>query len=230
MTHFARAPIIAGCTNYCTSKTDYIQPSSIDILSSGTGTTGKQSVLWQGTQGDLRLTSLTEFDANNLYFVTSVTVQNIGQQTITDFYYVRTVDPDQGQWHPENGYQYTTRNWISAQPYQDGDPAGRSDPNVPSKCLISCYAANGDTHLNHMFGGLAAINDNCRVGINPYGQLANDDPTLPWTSTRWEVRLDEERRKKAGAKRQQRTTNRLSFRSPFSSSLRSSRIPSSLDS
>ena len=37
-----------------------------------------------------------------------------------------------------------------------------------------------------MYGGLAAINDNCRVGINPRGQLSNNDPMLPWTSTRWE--------------------------------------------
>lgn len=71
------------------SGTAYISPSTIEILSSGSGSTGKQSVLWQGTEENLKLTSLTEFDASNLYFVTTVAVQNLGMDEITDFHYVR---------------------------------------------------------------------------------------------------------------------------------------------
>ena len=161
-----------------------IQPQSIEILSTGSGDNGKQSVLWQGTQDSIKLTALTEFDGKSLYFTTSLTVQNIGSSDVNDFYYTRTVDPDQGQYHNS---RYVTKNWVSAQPYLPSDPSGRSDPDTPSKCLVSSYAGgSGSTSYPELFGGLAAINSNCRVGINPSGQIINKEPALPWTSKRWE--------------------------------------------
>lgn len=51
-----------------------------------TSTPDIQSALWVGRSGELEVTKVTQFGNNNLYFTTSVKLQNIGTSVITNVY------------------------------------------------------------------------------------------------------------------------------------------------
>jgi hypothetical protein len=57
-------------------------PSTFQI----TSTAYIQSTLWVARSGDVEVTKVTQFGNDNLYFTTSVKVQNVGSSPITDFY------------------------------------------------------------------------------------------------------------------------------------------------
>ncbi|GMI14839.1 hypothetical protein TrLO_g12317 [Triparma laevis f. longispina] len=154
---------------------DNLSTDSIEIMSDGGGDTGVQSALWIGSSGDIKLSALTEFDGDDLYFTTSITVTNKGTDEITDFYYMRTVDPDQEQPHTGN---YVTNNWVEYQRFETGDPDGRASTDFSNLCLV---ASTGTTYTN-LYGGLATINSHCRAGTFGFN---NKNPSQPWSDTTW---------------------------------------------
>jgi hypothetical protein len=62
-----------------------------------TSTETRLSASWIGTGGMLKVSKSTSFGVNDLYFTTSVTLENVGDNTIFDVAYMRNVDPDQEQ-------------------------------------------------------------------------------------------------------------------------------------
>jgi hypothetical protein len=54
---------------------------------------------------------VTQFNDDSVYFTTTVTLQNIGTSTVTNLYYMRTVDADPEQVFYTN---YDTRNYVTA--------------------------------------------------------------------------------------------------------------------
>lgn len=67
--------------------------------------------LWEGTLGALRIQAKTKLKKDKLYFTTTVKLVNTGTTTLYDFYYDRTVDPDQEVPTPGGG-SFTTDNKI----------------------------------------------------------------------------------------------------------------------
>lgn len=57
-------------------------PSTFMITSTDT----TQSSLWIGKSGGVQISMITEFSNTNLYFTTSVTIQNIGSDVLSDVY------------------------------------------------------------------------------------------------------------------------------------------------
>jgi hypothetical protein len=51
-----------------------------------TSTDASQSSLWVGKSGGVQVSMITEFGNDNLYFTTSVTMQNIGADVLSDVY------------------------------------------------------------------------------------------------------------------------------------------------
>ena len=104
-------------------------------------------------------------------------MKNMGTNTMTDIYYMRTVDPDQEQ--PWSG-NYATLNWVNAQRFVDGEtPADRADSTSANKCFI---AAHGVTN-SELYCGLGTINSHCRV--NHWG-FNNNDASSSWDNTQWQ--------------------------------------------
>ena len=89
-----------------------IKATSFSITSEGSGPDGKQSAVWQGSLGSLKVTKIMEFSGDDLFFTTTVTLTNEGSEPVNDVYYMRSVDPDQGEWH---GDGFKTKNWVEFQ-------------------------------------------------------------------------------------------------------------------
>eukprot|EP00947_MAST-08B_sp_MAST-8B-sp1_P003254 g3254.t1 len=72
------------------------------------------SALWVGERDQIKVSKIIKFQSNKRFFTTTVTLENTGTTSVSDIYYQRTVDPDQGQ--PWCGL-YDTNNYIK---YQSG--------------------------------------------------------------------------------------------------------------
>ncbi|MGC4056757.1 MAG: gliding motility-associated C-terminal domain-containing protein [Chitinophagaceae bacterium] len=66
---------------------------------------------WEGTLGKLNITAITRIKKDKLYFTTTVKIKNTGTATLYNFYYDRTVDPDNEVAVPGGG-SFTTDNKI----------------------------------------------------------------------------------------------------------------------
>jgi hypothetical protein len=64
---------------------------------SDTSVTGRLSAVWVGQAANLKVSKSTSFGVNDLYFTTTVTLQNMGTTQMTAVNYMRNVDPDQEQ-------------------------------------------------------------------------------------------------------------------------------------
>jgi hypothetical protein len=64
---------------------------------SDTSVTGRLSAVWVGQAANLKVSKSTSFGVNDLYFTTTVTLQNMGTVQMTAVNYMRNVDPDQEQ-------------------------------------------------------------------------------------------------------------------------------------
>ncbi|MCB9021558.1 MAG: PKD domain-containing protein [Chitinophagales bacterium] len=75
-------------------------------------------VIWQGTLSGVTITQRSVLHADDLYFVTWVTLSNESGSDFTDVYYRRNIDPDNEQLATGS---YTTINTVEANPFM-GDP------------------------------------------------------------------------------------------------------------
>jgi hypothetical protein len=82
----------------------------------------------------------TVFGAEDLYFSTTVTLQNVWNETLYEVQYMRNVDPDQEQ--PWTG-DFKTQNYVKYQPYRASDGVDRRNTSYPNMCLV---VAEGVTH------------------------------------------------------------------------------------
>lgn len=142
-----------------------------------TSTAETQSTLWVGTYRNLKISKVTQFNNDDLFFTTSVTFENIGSSPLTDVYYQRSVDPDQEQPYYRN---YRTLNYVKYQPAAaDGSDCCLSrdyvNPAVPSMSLV---CAVGKTNKD-FFLGMGSTNPNIRVShfgfYSPYPDQAYGD-------------------------------------------------------
>jgi hypothetical protein len=78
-----------------------------------TNTGGIKQATWQGTMGNLSVKQVTTLNDTDLFFTISVVLKNSGSSTISNVYYVRTVDPD-NDWATSTA-QGTTINKIQYQ-------------------------------------------------------------------------------------------------------------------
>ncbi|MCI5221711.1 MAG: hypothetical protein D3924_03290, partial [Candidatus Electrothrix sp. AR4] len=87
--------------------TKLLDTSSVDI----------QSATWEGTAGSgreqLRINHSVSVKEGDLFFVITVSMTNIGSDTLKSVEYMRNVDPDQEQRWTKN---FTTDNWVKFQP------------------------------------------------------------------------------------------------------------------
>jgi hypothetical protein len=59
---------------------------------------GRLSSVWVGSAADvLKIFKTTSFGASDLYFTTTVTLENTSPYTLSNVQYMRNVDPDQEQ-------------------------------------------------------------------------------------------------------------------------------------
>ena len=58
---------------------------------------GTLAALWMGEIGPLRVTSVSWFHEDDTLVTTSVTLENIGHETLSDVDYHRSINPDQEQ-------------------------------------------------------------------------------------------------------------------------------------
>ena len=54
----------------------------------------RASALWVGSVGDLKVTILTTLQADGLYYTYTTSIKNVGDETLTDLTFLRTIDPD----------------------------------------------------------------------------------------------------------------------------------------
>ena len=62
---------------------------------------GQLAAVWIGHAGALMISQVTHFRVSDLYLTTAVTLQNTGSGTMSDVYYMRSIDPSQetvSQW------------------------------------------------------------------------------------------------------------------------------------
>ncbi len=82
-----------------------------------------QAAAWVGElttgSGSLRALQNVAFESDDLFFVMSVTLENIGSTTLTNVRYLRSVDPDQ---EVDLGGDYSTLNSVHYQPGTTGNP------------------------------------------------------------------------------------------------------------
>jgi gliding motility-associated-like protein len=126
------------------------------------------SCTWEGTTsaGDLHWTINYLLKQTDLFYTTTVSVQNLTGTTIPDLYYYRNVDPDNNQ--PISG-DFTTTNKIVAQP-----TSGLC--NTAHVSATSVLPASQP--MSYM--GFAATGASWRVG---YGGFSNRDAYAMWTGT-----------------------------------------------
>ena len=150
-----------------------VVPQSNEI----TSTASTQSTLWVGKYRDLKVSKVTQFDNDDVYFTTSVTLENTGSTPLTNVYYQRTVDPDQERVYY---YQYRTLNYVKYQPAaEDGSDCCLSNdyvnPDVPSMSLVVAVGKNN----KDFFLGMGSTNPSIRVShfgfYSPYPNQAYGD-------------------------------------------------------
>ena len=130
---------------------------------------GKLSAVWVGQTGDLKISKVTSFGVEDLYFTTTVTLKNTGSSSLHDVKYMRNVDPDQEQ--PWTG-SYTTKNYVK---YQRTD---RPHADYPDMALVVAY---GPSHPQCVLG-LGTVHPNAYV--THYG-FQNNDAEAGFTNTAW---------------------------------------------
>ena len=134
-------------TNYnnnsiCASNTI---PGSIISTQSGSL---EKSATWQGNIGGLNITAKTFIPGGALFFVTRVTITNTSAAPVSNIYYMRNVDPDQGVSTPGSTGSSSTYNSIVSQ-----------TPNSCNSALVSATARiNGMEYL-----GLGSKDPRARV-------------------------------------------------------------------
>ncbi|SNB47923.1 HYR domain-containing protein [Geobacter sp. DSM 9736] len=103
-----------------------------------------KSALWVGTangrEGKLDVTQNVSFNVNDLFFTMNVVFTNTGTSTLHALKYMRNVDPDQEVELPYG--DFTTRNWVEAQPPRSGVPGksglpARPDGNTSSALVLA---------------------------------------------------------------------------------------------
>ena len=67
---------------------------------SDTSVDGRLSAVWVGLYGVLKISKSTSFGVDDLFFTTTVTLQNTGTSVLYEIDYMRNVDPDQEQVRP----------------------------------------------------------------------------------------------------------------------------------
>ncbi|KAJ1431262.1 hypothetical protein B484DRAFT_478969, partial [Ochromonadaceae sp. CCMP2298] len=114
-----------------------------------------QSVLWVGTSGVLQISKVVHLDNDKLYFATSVQVKNIGSATVTDFFYTRTIDPDQEKtmYGP-----FETQNYVNYQPTAIGEAAYVNENNGNTALVVAVGKTNYDFFL-----GMGTVNSRAKV-------------------------------------------------------------------
>jgi len=106
------------------------------------------SAVWQGeydksTSEKLAITQTTSIDTSTVYFVTYVTLKNVGTSTLNNIYYMRTLDPDNDVTLSSD---YTTRNVVTWK-----------IPNPSNKVAVSTWGV----HYTRAFCGLGT--EDCRA-------------------------------------------------------------------
>ena len=114
------------------------------------------STLWVKTHDEVKISKIMKFASNKMYFTTTVTLVNTGATDITEVYYVRSVDPDQGQ--PWCSGNYRTNNYVLYQPPHDGD-AGRPH-------------SSGDPWALVVAEGPGAVGSDCRKRTQGLGTIS----------------------------------------------------------
>lgn len=109
--------------NYGRQGVFQVPQTSLTETSSGS----TQSAVWVGTAASgseqLRITQNVHFDVDDLFFIMSMTLTNVGTVTLDSVEYMRNVDPDQ---ELDIGGGFSTRNYVLYQPERIGVP-GRPD-------------------------------------------------------------------------------------------------------
>jgi hypothetical protein len=88
---------------YCMVICRFLQKGKMGLQSiapttvQDTSAAGILGGVWVGQGGQLKISKATTFNVNNLYFVTTVTLKNVGSVALKDVMYMRNVDPDQEQ-------------------------------------------------------------------------------------------------------------------------------------
>ena len=77
-----------GRVNLASFKPSYVRDTS---------TESRLSAAWVGTAGSLKVSKVTSFGVLDLYFTTTVTLENVGEGPLYGVQYMRNVDPDQEQ-------------------------------------------------------------------------------------------------------------------------------------
>lgn len=138
----------AGMTG--TGFSGLLTGSNTSFVSSG----GKSVGTWTGTMGDLSIVQTTTLDTDKLYFVINVKLTNTGDTTLTNIYYDRTLDPDQGVMHtaPILTRRFVTKNTIVSQisstsnsvlvSAEDTTPVHAYLGLGTKDCRAKCYALN----------------------------------------------------------------------------------------
>ena len=139
------------------------------VAPADTSDEGKLSAVWVGSTPNLKVSKVTSFGVDDLYFTTTVTLKNLGTETLHDVRYMRNVDPDQEQ--PWSG-SYTTKNYVR---YQPGE-SDRAHDTIDNMALVVAYGAT----YTQMVLGLGTVHPNARV--THYG-FQNNDAGTGWTNT-----------------------------------------------
>ena len=119
------------------------------------------SATWQGSVAGLSITARTYVPLNSLYYVTEVTIRNVSAAPISNIFYMRNVEPDQGMSTPGGGGIYNTINTVVHQ-----------TPNGCNKALVSATTASGGYYL-----GLGSIDPRARV---TFGGFSNRSAANIW--------------------------------------------------
>ena len=109
--------------NYGRMSVFQVPQTSLTETSAGS----TRSAVWVGTatsgSEQLRVTQNVHFDVDDLFFIMSMTLTNVGSVMLDSVEYMRNVDPDQEQ---DLGSGFSTRNYVLYQPERTGVP-GRPD-------------------------------------------------------------------------------------------------------
>ena len=74
-----------GVTTFMQTSEDWAPGSASKIL----------SATWSGERDNVRVTHKIQFHSDQMFFTCTVTAENTGTEAISDYYYLRSVDPDQ---------------------------------------------------------------------------------------------------------------------------------------
>ncbi|KAJ1438843.1 hypothetical protein B484DRAFT_392061 [Ochromonadaceae sp. CCMP2298] len=147
-----------------------ILPSKLSVTSDGEA----QSVLWAGSKGGVEIKKVVLLGNNKLYFTTTVVIKNIGPTAWTNFYYMRTADPDQEK---QRYGTSDTQNYVKYQPAAVNQAAyvNAKNPNTALVCAVGVN--NYDFYL-----GIGTVNSHAKAA---HGGNKISDPSVVWLSTAW---------------------------------------------